>query len=170
MILINAAAIGIHTRFQAHGSCFFKTFRIKMSSYNVVDGTTVAGHVTIQTVCFSGNGIHQKPAGRNRNTVYSIVGSHNGRKFVFPDEFSVRCQIEFPHIPVVHVRTAGVAVEFGIICQIMLSARNSFQVNRIIAHHSPDKSFAYFGNKKRVFTERFGCSSPSRVARRLNHR
>ena len=168
--LVNASAVGIDTCFNSKCCCFFIAFGISMASYHIVNCTTVSGYITIKSISFAGDSINQKFACRDRYSVYGAVGCHDCRKLSFPDKGSVWCKIKFAHIAVVHVCTAGVAVKLGIVCKIMFSAGNSFQVGRIVAHQSLNKTLSDPGNKERVFTESFGSSSPARITGWFNDR
>ena len=62
------------------------------------------------------------------------------------------------------------AVKLCVVCKIVFSAWDSFQVGGIVAHQPLNKSLPDLRDKKRVFPESLGSPSPARVTGRFYDR
>ncbi len=140
-----------------------------MTLKDIGDRPTVARHITLHSVCLSGNGVDQEDAGRYRCSVYGIVSRHDGREILLLNQRLVGAEIELAHIPFIELRVAVMTVVLGVVGNIVLAGRHRFEIPGIIAHHPFHKATCQCGNQEGVLAVALGGTAPAWVSGRFNY-
>ena len=168
--MIYAAAIRIHAGLKSGRSGLLGCLHIVVACIYVFDGGAITCHVTLQSVGAAGYGVQIESAGGGWHPVHRIIGGHHRWKIVIFNEFLVRIEVEFPHIPAIHVGTAHVAVELTVVCEIVLRAWDGLHIIRIVAHKSADIGTGHHSRKERILPVGLSGSSPPWVTDRFHYR